>query len=55
MYSFFVLGQIPGTDITITFSMWMQLCAALLAIALLIRVHRRNTQQRPIQPTISQD
>lgn len=32
MYSFFILGQVPGTDIVISFGMWLQvLVAGLLA------------------------
>lgn len=35
MYTFIVLGLIPGTDIQITFIGWL-LAAALLAIAMLV-------------------
>lgn len=31
MYSFIVLGLIPGTDIQITFEIWLQFMSALLA------------------------
>ena len=30
MYSFLVLGQVPGTGIVITFTMWLELIAAVL-------------------------
>lgn len=55
MYSFFVLGQIPGTSITISFTMWLML--SLLAVTLYFGV--RYTRQRPqafsLDPTIGSD
>lgn len=32
MYSFFVLGLIPGTNIQITFQMWLLITAAIAAV-----------------------
>lgn len=45
MYSFIVLGIIPGTDIQITFNIWL-LATASLAIALCVR--RLLRQRHPI-------
>ena len=53
MYDFFVLGQIPGTSIIITFTMWMQLFAVVSAIALLIYIRRAHTTKDYVPPTIS--
>lgn len=36
MYSFIVLGIIPGTDVQITFELWLKLVAVLLIIMLLV-------------------
>lgn len=41
MYSFFVLGQIPGTDFVITFWIWAEL-AALLTMLLVWGAYRRH-------------
>ncbi len=54
MYSFFVLGQIPGTSITISFSMWLTLCLLAITTYLGIRVHRRKLADTPL-PTIAND
>lgn len=50
MYSFFVLGQIPGTDIIITFSMWAQLAALVAACGLwmYVRRQRRDYTRQPL-------
>lgn len=32
MYSFFILGQIPGTNITISFTMWLVLAVSVTAV-----------------------
>lgn len=53
MYNFFVLGQIPGTNITITFTMWAELFA--IAIVLFAWMHLRRNQRIAspmLQPTI---
>lgn len=56
MYSFFVLGQVPGTSITITFTMWMELCAAAVMVTLWLYVRHRNTESTSeLQPTIGND
>ncbi|HSW36806.1 MAG TPA: hypothetical protein VLG37_00350 [Candidatus Saccharimonadales bacterium] len=44
MYNFIVLGLIPGTDIQITFQMWLNaagLIVALIALAWLYNQHRQ--------------
>ncbi len=55
MYSFFILGEIPGTNVTISFSMWMALCAVALLIAALVMINRRQTMEAAITPTIASD
>lgn len=55
MYSFFVLGQIPGTEIVITFTMWMQLFAILLALTILFFVRRSQALKNYTTPTISSE
>lgn len=43
MYSFVVLGQIPGTSITISFTMWVQLALIIAAAAIWYQyVHKHN-------------
>ncbi len=37
MYSFFVLGLIPGTNISISFQVWLMLMAALLVGAIIAK------------------
>lgn len=54
MYSIVVLGQIPGTDITITFSMWMATATLLIAIVALARMQRHRTIANYFAPTISE-
>jgi hypothetical protein len=55
MYSFFVLGQVPGTSITISFTMWLML--SLLAATLYIgfRALRLRAQVFSLDPTIAGD
>ena len=55
MYSFFVLGQIPGTSIIITFTMWMQLFAALFVTGMLIYLRRTHGLRNYFPPTIGSD
>jgi hypothetical protein len=55
MQDFFVLGQIPGTSIIISFTMWMQLFAIVLAIAVLISVRRSQAVKKYSRPTISNE
>ena len=37
MYSFFILGQIPGTSIQISFQVWLFLCAVALVVYIKLR------------------
>ena len=53
MYSFFVLGQIPGTSITISFTAWLTLCLLGGAGYLAVRVYRRRLDSQQPIPTIS--
>lgn len=47
MYGFFVLGLVPGTDIQITFDMWLQAATVLCgAIAVLILIKRFIQERR---------
>jgi hypothetical protein len=50
MYDFFVLGLIPGTDIQITFTMWLE--ALLLVICSLYLVHIHVNKHAVLAPTI---
>jgi hypothetical protein len=42
MYSFFVLGIIPGTNIQITLTTWLDSLALLVAIAALVWLNRQH-------------
>lgn len=54
MYSFVILGQIPGTDITISFTMWVEL--ALFVAALITWVIVRHKSVLTVTtPTIGGD
>lgn len=55
MYSFFVLGQIPGTDFVITFMMWVQLAALLTTLLVWMTYRRRQEFKRYNVPTISSE
>jgi len=55
MYHFFILGQVPGTNIIISFSMWMLLAAAVLSLLLWVRLKRRSTEPFTLEPTIGSD
>ncbi len=53
MYNFFVLGQIPGTSITITFTMWAELVAVAIVLFAWMRLRRNHQLANPmLQPTI---
>lgn len=54
MYSFVVLGQIPGTEIRISFTGWLLVCLLALACGLAIR-RRHHTDLSPLDPTIATD
>jgi hypothetical protein len=41
MYSFIVLGLVPGTNLQITFQAWLLVLAAVLALIVVIRVSYR--------------
>lgn|GEM_PF-6362657 len=47
MYSFFVLGIIPGTNIQISFGMWLAMAVTLLTAAALIRRGFKRTATNP--------
>lgn len=53
MYSFFVLGLVPGTSIQITFRMWFDVVSALIFITLGCRL--LLTQHRGHRPTEADD
>ena len=58
MYSFIVLGEIPGTNITISFTMWVLLCLLVITTAFYIRLHRNQAAPQSLQsfePTIAQE
>lgn len=53
MYDFFVLGLIPGTNIQISFTMWMESLTLLSVSAYLARhIVRRRAYGKEIIPTI---
>ena len=53
MYSFFVLGQVPGTGLVITFTMWAELAALLFTLLVWIGYRRRREFRTYNIPTIS--
>jgi hypothetical protein len=55
MYSFFILGQVPGTNIVISFTMWVVLAAALLLLTLWLHLKNRTIAMTTLEPTISAD
>ena len=56
MYSFFVLGLIPGTNIQISFTMWVEATIALVLLAYLAHYHwKRSHDYQALPPTISAD
>lgn len=48
MYSFFILGEVPGTNITITFTMWSLLALSLVMFAALRFIVRDRQTQRTL-------
>lgn len=40
MFNFLVLGQVPGTNITVTFSMWASLAVTIASIVILFRLRK---------------
>ena len=52
MYTFFVLGFIPGTTIQITFQMWLDVIAGLSVLVLFVSLHSRiaSTASIPTMP-----
>lgn len=55
MYSFFVLGQIPGTGIVISFTMWLQAMLAVTLIVAYVKYRRHLSTTHNMVPTISND
>jgi hypothetical protein len=55
MNDFFVLGQIPGTGLIITFTMWMQMAALLVTLLIWAAYRRRREFMDYTIPTISQE
>ena len=55
MYSLVVLGQIPGTNIRISFTVWLLVCLLAVSAAVLVKVHRRSTYTLSLDPTIAND
>lgn len=51
MDSFIVLGLIPGTDIQITFEMWIQFTIAVIAILIVLNIGLRLL--RSVRPNVS--
>jgi len=54
VYDIMVLGQIPGTNLVIDFTMWLQLMALLIAVMLYVAVHRRH-EHRTLAPIQAQN
>lgn len=44
MYTLIVLGIIPGTTVQITFQLWLQAAASVLAVGLMIRLGLMHRQ-----------
>ncbi len=53
MYSFFVLGIVPGTNIQITFRSWINSVLLVIAVLLSIRLVRLVANQRHTNPQAS--
>ncbi len=41
VYSFIVLGIIPGTDVRVTFSAWAQLVVVVFAFIVTLKIYRK--------------
>ena len=54
VYDIMVLGQIPGTNLVIDFTMWLQLMALLIAVTLYVSAHRRH-EHRTLAPIQTQN
>jgi membrane protein implicated in regulation of membrane protease activity len=55
MYSFFVLGQVPGTGITISFTMWLMLSLVAATLYIGLRYRKQREQTFSLDPTIAAD
>jgi len=56
VYDFFVLGLIPGTEIQISFAMWLETVALLCTTTILVRqISQRRSFAYEIVPTIGSD
>lgn len=55
MWSFLVLGIIPGTDIQINFSVWLVIVDSLLLLAYLLRLAINKLRNTQLPPTISSE
>lgn len=55
MYNFFVLGQVPGTGITISFTMWLMLSLLVATSYLGVRYLRQRPETFSLDPTIAGD
>ena len=53
MYSFFILGQVPGTDMVISFWMWAEMAALLTMLLVWITYRRHLAVINYSLPTIS--
>ncbi|HEY1064116.1 MAG TPA: hypothetical protein VGE30_02335 [Candidatus Saccharimonadales bacterium] len=53
MYSLVVLGQIPGTNIRISFTAWLFVGMLAVTAFAYIKVHRRSTTSLSLDPTIA--
>ncbi|MDB5175530.1 MAG: hypothetical protein JWM81_388 [Candidatus Saccharibacteria bacterium] len=45
MEKFIVLGQVPGTDIQITFTLWLELMTAVMLLVVLMLLFVSHRQQ----------
>lgn len=52
MYNFFVLGLVPGTDIQITFAMWLE-STLLLAGSVYLLYYHASRRRVVLPPTLS--
>jgi hypothetical protein len=51
MDNFIVLGLVPGTNLQITFELWLQTAAAFLGLGLLVYAYKIFTFPLPAEPS----
>lgn len=55
MHSLVVLGQVPGTNIEISFTMWLVMSLIALSLFMAVRMYRHKPMTGSMAPTIGSD